>query len=39
MNQNKPSDMEKVEVEFEFYGFTLDELKKECKLKKHNGKK
>lgn len=24
-------DMEKIEAEFEFYGFTLEELKKECK--------
>ena len=23
-------DMEKIEAEFEFYGFTIEELKKEC---------
>lgn len=28
-------DMEKIEAEFEFYGFTLDELKKDCKYTMH----
>lgn len=28
--------MEKIEAEFEFYGFTLDDMKKERELRKYN---